>query len=284
MKHARVNGRIITRMPKARCRISLRTPLRFRWHAVSLLTAVILSEAIGGRLASGADQADGRRDVSDEQSQPTIQEALKGVAILRVVQDTSELLVCAPVISAGGVLATNYHVVEDGREILVRLYDDREGRWDAEHEYEADVVRVSPSHDFALLEIPVKTVHFLRLASPERIRVGDEVFAVGSPHGLQLSLSRGIVGGFRTTEELQFTEQWLQRGTGEDAPSRVVWIQTDAAMNPGSSGGPLLNRAYELVGLASFSREGTGLNFALHSQHIRELAGHYYTESRPSKR
>lgn len=148
------------------------------------------------------------------------------------------------IISTDGYILTNAHVVEDADEVLVRLSDKRE--------YQARIVGTDKRTDIALLKVDATGLPQARLGSPDRLRVGDWVLAIGSPFGFDSSVTGGIVSA---------------KGRSLPDDSIVPFIQTDVAINPGNSGGPLFNLDGEVVGINSqiYSRTGgfMGLSFAI---------------------
>ncbi|MFT5420684.1 MAG: serine protease Do [Candidatus Endobugula sp.] len=150
-------------------------------------------------------------------------------------------------ISADGYILTNNHVVDGATDITVRLIDRRE--------FDAKVIGLDPQSDLALLKIDAKDLPFLELADSDNTRVGEWVLAIGSPFGLDYSVSAGIVSAI-----------------GRSIPSGkqqnyVPFIQTDVAINPGNSGGPLFNLDGDVVGINSqiYTNSGgsIGLSFAI---------------------
>lgn len=150
-------------------------------------------------------------------------------------------------VSANGYLLTNNHVVAGADEIKVRLQDRRE--------FDATLIGTDERSDLALLKIEAKKLPFLKFADPEKIRAGEWVLAIGSPFGLDFSVSAGIVSAIGRSIPTENNENY------------VPFIQTDVAINPGNSGGPLFNLAGEVVGINSqiFTRSGgsIGLSFAI---------------------
>ena len=148
-----------------------------------------------------------------------------------------------------GHIVTNNHVVEGASEAWVRLNDGRS--------YRAARIGASPSHDLAVLRInvPFNPGPAVAVGTSDDLRVGQKVFAIGNPFGLDYSLTSGIVSA-------------LNRSI-EDAEGGVIenLIQTDAAINPGNSGGPLLDSAGRLIGVntAIYSPSGAyaGIGFAV---------------------
>jgi len=151
------------------------------------------------------------------------------------------------IISSDGYVLTNNHVVDGASEISVRLIDRRE--------FTAEVVGTDPRSDLALLKIEARDLPVVRLAEPDKLRVGEWVVAIGSPFGLDYSASVGIVSAIGRS---------LPTEKGENY---VPFIQSDVAINPGNSGGPLFNMQGEVVGINSqiYTRSGgsIGLSFAI---------------------
>jgi len=148
------------------------------------------------------------------------------------------------IISNDGYLITNAHVVDGADEVSIKLADRRE--------FKAKVVGTDKRTDIALLKIDATNLPKVAIGDPEKLRVGEWVFAIGKPFGLENTITAGIVSA-----------------KGRDLPQEnlVPFIQTDAAINPGNSGGPLFNLKGEVVGINSliYSRSGgfMGLAFAI---------------------
>ena len=150
------------------------------------------------------------------------------------------------VLESDGYIITNNHVVEDAARVTVRLPDARE--------LEATVVGTDPRSDLALLKVAATGLAHVTLGDSDAVRVGEDVIAVGNPFGLGGTVTRGIVSA-------------LARDI--NAGPYVDFIQTDAAINRGNSGGPLFNMAGEVVGVNSaiYSPSGgsVGVGFAIPS-------------------
>jgi serine protease Do len=148
------------------------------------------------------------------------------------------------IVSADGYILTNAHVVADADEVTVRTTDRRE--------YPAKVVGLDRRTDVAVLKIEGKQLPVVKLGDPSKLRPGEWVLAIGSPFTFENSVTAGIVSA-----------------TGRAMPGEdlVPFIQTDVAVNPGNSGGPLFNLNGEVVGINSqiYSRSGgyMGLSFAI---------------------
>jgi serine protease Do len=146
------------------------------------------------------------------------------------------------VLTADGYVLTNAHVVDGAEEVIVTLTDKRE--------FKARPIGADRRSDVALLKIEASGLPTVRLGDVSRLKVGEWVIAIGSPFGLENTVTAGIVSA-------------KSRDTGEFLPL----IQTDVAINPGNSGGPLINMRGEVVGINSqiYSRSGgyQGISFAI---------------------
>ncbi|MCS5595012.1 MAG: Do family serine endopeptidase [Porticoccaceae bacterium] len=151
------------------------------------------------------------------------------------------------VISADGYILTNHHVVDNADEIEVQLAD--------RSQYSATVIGSDRLSDLALLKIEADNLPTLDFADPDNLKVGAWVLAIGSPFGLDYSVTAGIVSAIGRSLPTA------------DSTNYVPFIQTDVAINPGNSGGPLFNLDGEVVGINSqiYSRSGgsIGLSFAI---------------------
>jgi serine protease Do len=148
------------------------------------------------------------------------------------------------IVSPDGLILTNAHVVAEASEVTVKLTDKREFR--------AKIVGVDPQTDVAVLRIDAKDLPTVKLGNAKDVRVGEWVAAIGSPFGFENTVTAGIVSA---------TARTLPDGT------YVPFIQTDVAVNPGNSGGPLFNLKGEVIGINSQIYSGTGgyqgLSFAI---------------------
>ncbi len=146
--------------------------------------------------------------------------------------------------SKDGYIVTNYHVIAQADEIIVRLSDRRE--------LAAKLVGVDKRSDVALLKVEATDLPVLETGSSESLKVGEWVVAIGSPFGFDHSVTAGIVSA---------------KGRSLPSENYVPFIQTDVAINPGNSGGPLFNLKGQVVGINSqiFSRTGgfMGVSFAI---------------------
>ncbi|MDO4777448.1 MAG: DegQ family serine endoprotease [Cardiobacteriaceae bacterium] len=157
------------------------------------------------------------------------------------------------IIDGSGYILTNAHVVDNATTVTVRLIDNRE--------YQAEVVGVDERTDVALVKIDAKDLPVATLGDSDNVKVGDWVLAIGSPFGFSHTATKGIVSALGRS---------LPEGT------YVPFIQTDAAVNPGNSGGPLFNSQGEVIGINSqiYSRSGAfnGLAFAIPMNLAKNIA------------
>ncbi len=151
------------------------------------------------------------------------------------------------IISQNGYIATNHHVIAEGSEIVVLMEDGRE--------YEAKVVGSDPSTDLALLKIDAKNLPHLSFGNSDSLMVGEWVMAIGNPFRLYSSVTAGIVSAKSRNINIL------------DDSGIESFIQTDAAVNPGNSGGALVNTRGQLVGIntaiMTYSGQYEGFSFAV---------------------
>jgi serine protease Do len=148
------------------------------------------------------------------------------------------------IVSADGIILTNAHVVKDASEVTVKLTDRRE--------YRAKVLGTDPKTDVAVLKIEARNLPVVTLGNSKDLRPGEWVLAIGSPFGFENTVTAGVVSA---------------KGRSLPDESAVPFIQTDVAVNPGNSGGPLFNGRGEVIGMNSqiYSRSGgyQGVSFAI---------------------
>jgi len=148
------------------------------------------------------------------------------------------------IISPDGLILTNAHVVREAKNVTVKLNDRRE--------FSAKVLGSDMATDIAVLKIDAKDLPTVRLGDPNQLEVGDPVLAIGSPFGLDQTATQGIVSA---------------KGRSLPGDAVVPFIQTDAAVNPGNSGGPLFDGSGQVVGINAqiYSQSGgyMGLSFAI---------------------
>src|ERR1700678_2483513 len=150
------------------------------------------------------------------------------------------------VIDREGHILTNYHVIAEARQVEVTLHDRKK--------YKATIVGIDKSHDLAIVQIKAPNLQPMVLGDSSNLLVGQKVYAIGNPFGLNGTLTRGIVSSIRQVQE-------------PDGMTIDEAIQTDASINPGNSGGPLLNMHGEVIGIntmiASSVGQSAGIGFAI---------------------
>jgi len=166
------------------------------------------------------------------------------------------------ILTADGYVMTNAHVIEDASEIIVTLTDKRE--------FKAKLVGADKRSDVAVVKIEATSLPVVKIGDISKLRVGEWVMAIGSPFGLENTVTAGIVSA-------------KQRDTGELVPL----IQTDVAINPGNSGGPLINLRGEVIGINSqiYSRSGgyMGISFSIPIDEAIRVSDQLRTTGRVSR-
>ena len=150
-------------------------------------------------------------------------------------------------IDAEGHILTNHHVIAGARQVEVTLWNKKK--------YRADVIGTDRQKDLAVIQIPAKNLTSATLGDSKNLEVGQKVYAIGNPFGLNGTMTRGIISSIRPVRGPE--------GGGIDQA-----IQTDAAINPGNSGGPLLNSRGEVIGINSMiltggAEQSAGVGFAI---------------------
>ena len=163
------------------------------------------------------------------------------------------------ILSADGYVMTNAHVVDGSDEVFVTLTDKRE--------FKAKIVGVDKRTDVAVVKIEANALPAVKIGDINKLRVGEWVMAIGSPFGLENTVTAGIVSA-----------------KGRDTGDFLPFIQTDVAINPGNSGGPLINMRGEVVGINSqiYSRSGgfMGISFAIPIDEATRVADQLRTSGR----
>jgi S1-C subfamily serine protease len=163
------------------------------------------------------------------------------------------------ILSKDGRILTNFHVIENAQKVEVTLSD--------KHKYPAQVVLQDKAHDLALLQISAPNLTPAVLSESRDLQVGQNVYAIGNPFGLNGTMTTGIISSIRSVRE-------PQGATIENA------LQTDAAINPGNSGGPLLNSRGEVIGMNTLiatggAEQSSGIGFAIPVDTIKAVLSDY---------
>jgi serine protease Do len=163
-------------------------------------------------------------------------------------------------INADGYLITNFHVIEGETEISVEVYHQHDGQLARETYKQVKIIALNKFHDLALLKIEDKNApkfKYVPLGNSDVLSVGDSVFAIGSPMGLERTVTSGILS--TKTRQIE----------GE------LYLQTTAQINPGNSGGPLFNLGGEVVGVTNMKITfGEGLGFAIPVELVKSFLEH----------
>ena len=176
------------------------------------------------------------------------------------------------IINKDGFLVTNFHVIEGETQISVAVYHFRDGQLEPKVYKQVRIVAINKFEDMALLKIDDKDApkfKYVLLGSADNLAVGESVFAIGSPLGLERTVTEGIL----STKTREFE--------GE------LYLQTTAQINPGNSGGPLFNMAGEVVGITNMKITfGEGLGFAIPIEGVKYFLDHRdafaYSNDNPS--
>ena len=160
------------------------------------------------------------------------------------------------ILTKDGRILTNYHVIADAQKVVVTLSD--------KHTYPAQIVLQDPAHDVALLQIKATNLTPAILSQSRNLQVGQNVYAIGNPFGLNGTMTTGIISSIRSVRE-----------PNGGAPIENA-IQTDAAINPGNSGGPLLNSRGEVIGMNTLIasngvEQSSGIGFAIPIDTLRAI-------------
>jgi serine protease Do len=217
--------------------------------AAALATAV--APTATGQFYAATTKASAPRDVSSLVKQI-------GEAVVQV--KTPGGLGSGFFLNEDGYLITNFHVIEGETEISVEVYHQKNGQLDRETYKEVKIIAINKFQDLALLHIEDKNAPKFKavtLGASDALNVGDGVFAIGSPLGLERTVTQGIL----STKTRQMEGQ--------------LYLQTSAQINPGNSGGPLFNLAGEVVGVTNMKITfGEGLGFAIPVELVKAFLDH----------
>lgn len=244
---------------KQRTKKSLALPISCILSACSivLLLAFALSIILGifplgGRQIINIGVSDlGQTQPETEASAELLEDFLNSVVLIQARSDTSISTGTGVIITKDGYIITNYHVIDDTDTVTVQLYGE-------DIAIDAEVVGFHEDDDIAVLKIDRDGLRAAPFAKSSDVRYGETVYAIGNPEGAEFSwsITRGIVSSPRRQLMLYNTEGILEK--------KMNVVQTDAAVNHGNSGGPLINVRGEIVGIITLKRsESAGMGFAL---------------------
>lgn len=258
---------------------------RFRRNTVALIAAATLAAGgIGGAVGAllGGDDspaaastqlnATSTSDTKATDVSSVVERVTPSVVQVNVVTSSGEALGSGVILSADGRILTNNHVVADARQVTVTLSDGRT--------VDATVVGTAPETDLAVIQAEgVSGLTPAKFADSDDVRVGDQVIAIGSPLGLQNTVTTGIVSAVDREVNVPAEERGFSQSGNTDVSYQA--IQTDASINQGNSGGPLLNSAGEVIGINSMiyspvsgsdgSAGSVGLGFAIPSNTAEQV-------------
>jgi serine protease Do len=219
--------------------------------AVPPVAAAPATPAPTGQFYSAATKTSAARDVSSLVKQI-------GEAVVQV--RTPGGLGSGFFLNEDGYLITNFHVIEGETEISVEVYQQKNGQLDRETYKQVKIIAINKFHDLALLHVEDKNAPKFKavtLGNADALSVGDGVFAIGSPLGLERTVTQGILS--TKTRQIE----------GE------LYLQTSTQINPGNSGGPLFNLAGEVVGVTNMKITlGEGLGFAIPVELVKSFLDH----------
>jgi serine protease Do len=216
--------------------------------APSVVT-VLVEEQGQGAAQHAADRAAARTDIEADAVGAMLHRLLSGPGAGPDTEEGGSVLGSGFVVAADGLIVTNSHVVAGAKSVRVRLSDSRE--------VPARIVGIDAASDIALLRVKLANLPVLRLGSSAKSSIGDAVIAIGNPYGLGQTVTAGIISA---------------RGRTVEADPYIDFLQTDAAINRGNSGGPLLATDGTVLGVttAIFSPSGgsVGLGFAIPAETV----------------
>ena len=219
-------------------------------HVAPSVVTVFVEEQRQGAGQRAVERA--TADVNNDTLRSTMQRLLSGPSNDTEPTDRGFALGSGFIIAADGVIVTNRHVIDGARSIRVKLADSRE--------FNAQLIGADSATDIALLRIHANHLPALRLASSTSVSVGDTVLAIGNPFGLGQTVTAGIVSA---------------RGRSLAADPYIDFLQTDAAINQGNSGGPLVAQDGTVIGVTtailSPSGGSVGLGFAIPGETVQSI-------------
>jgi S1-C subfamily serine protease len=216
---------------------------KFNELTISLISTNKELEELGSQVGSIDEKFEFLKSSTSTDFSGIISEVV--VSVVTVMTDISQGT--GFLITEDGYIVTNYHVIKNAKSAGVYTYDGIS--------HKVEYIGHNENLDIALLKIEGK-YEKLELGDSNKVQIGEKVIAIGNPLGLQFSVSEGIISGIH-----------------REGPNKIpAYIQTDAALNPGNSGGPLINKQGKVIGINNFKiGGGESLGFALESNYIKNL-------------
>ena len=198
---------------------------------------------------TNAETSTGQQSTTLQTPQEIAKKALESTVYLAVERTSGKKVQGSGFFVRPGYVATNYHVIVGAAKVRVNLVG-RETTYSTQ-----GIVATDEQHDLALIKVADFNSSSLPLGNSDTVQTGETVYVVGNPQGLEGTFSKGIVSGIR------------REGTN-------IWIQIDAPISPGSSGGAVLNGSGQVIGIATAGHRGEdaqNLNFAVPSNYLKAL-------------
>ncbi len=205
-----------------------------------------------------------------------IEQASESVVLIRIFDKSGKEFGFGSgfVIDQSGLVATCLHVVRHAARAVVLFHDGKSVEVSGARQ-------LSPQTDLAILELASKPANLVPLPLPQRLELkpGQEVIAFGHPKGLAFTPTKGMVNAVHKTDELPARMRVFL--SVMNVSKDDDWIQTDAVISEGNSGGPLVNRRGEVIGINSWISKDTRFAFAVHVRHLAELKNQLYAKAQP---
>ena len=230
---------------------------------VKILNRTTDQDAAKAKDGAAADTKDKGLWSEAELKETTVKDAVEHVSEAVVLVKTPSGLGSGFIIREDGHVITNSHVVQGEAQITVTVFRMKDGQFEKKQFEKVKIIAVNSEVDLALLkiddeELKGEKLKKVTIGNIDTLKVGQTVFAVGAPQGMERSVSQGIVS-------IKNREQ-----------GGMVYIQTTAALNPGNSGGPLFNSKGEVIGVNSWKRLfSEGLNFAIPADYVKHFLSNH---------
>jgi S1-C subfamily serine protease len=183
-------------------------------------------------------------------------------SVFYIQNEKSKSIGTGSLIDSEGLILTNYHVIQKSDEVKVWLKPDSNNKY--RDFYSGKVIYANKAKDLALIKVNglPKNIKVIQLGDTADLKIGDDVYAIGHPHGLPWSFTKGLVSQIRSN---------FKWGYDKTNCCEAKVIQTQTPINPGNSGGPLFNADGKLVGINTYKSQGENLNFAVSADDAKEF-------------